>query len=116
GALGTAHAGQIEDGATLSIGIVFGRNSVEIVRLTLGLEVTDDLFHLLVGNERTVNAANAPTANHVQHVALTEELLGTLFAQDRAAVDPRCDLEGNAGGKICLDRAGDYVNGWPLRR
>ena len=76
----------------------------------------DDLFHLLVGDEGAVHALNAAAAGHVEHVALAEQLLGALLAEDRAAVDLGGDLEGDAGREVGLDRAGDDVDGGPLRR
>ena len=75
-----------------------------------------DLLDLLVGDERPVHAADAAAAGHVEHVALAEQLLGALLAQDGAAVDLRGDLEGDAGREIRLDRAGDDVDRRPLRR
>ena len=75
-----------------------------------------DLLDLLVGDERPVHAADAAAAGHVEHVALAEQLLGALLAQDGAAVDLRGDLEGDAGREIGLDRAGDDVDRRPLRR
>src|SRR6266851_4790552 len=71
GALGAAHAGRIEYGAVLAL-------------------------HVVVGHEWTVNAANSPAADHIEHVALTEQLLGALFAQYGPAVDLGGHLEGNA--------------------
>ena len=51
-----------------------------------------------------------PPPCHVQHVALAEQLLGALFAENGAAVDLRGDLEGDAGREVGLDRAGDDVD------
>src|SRR5216684_4099935 len=76
GALGATHAGRIEYGAVLALHVVLGRHRVQVLRLTLGFEVAHDLFNLIVGHEWTVNAADSSTANHVEHVALTEQLLG----------------------------------------
>ena len=76
----------------------------------------DDLFDFLVGDERPMHARYAPAPRHVQHVALTKQLLGALLAQNRAAVDFGGDLKRNAGREIRLDRAGDDIDGGPLRR
>jgi hypothetical protein len=69
-----------------------------------------------VGHERAVHAADAPAAGHVEHVALAEQLLGALLAEDGAAVDLRRDLEADAGREVRLDGAGDDVDRGALRR
>ena len=63
-----------------------------------------------------MHAADASAARHVEHVALAEQLLGALLAEDRAAVDLRGDLERDAGREIRLDGAGDDVDRGALRR
>ena len=63
-----------------------------------------------------MHAADAAAAGHVEHVALAEQLLGALLAQDGAAVDLGGDLERDAGREIRLDGAGDDVDRRPLRR
>ena len=75
-----------------------------------------DALDLVVGDERSVHAADAAAAGHVEHVALAEQLFGALLAEDGAAVDLRGDLEGDAGREIRLDRAGDDVDRGTLRR
>ncbi len=82
----------------------------EILRRALRLEVAHHLLDFLVGAERAVHAADAAAARHVEHVALAEQLLGALLAQDGAAVDLRGDLEGDAGREVRLDGAGDDVD------
>ena len=74
-----------------------------------------DLLDFVVGDERAVHAADAAAAGHVEHVALAEQLLGALLAEDGAAVDLRGDLEGDAGREVRLDRAGDDVDRRALR-
>ena len=76
----------------------------------------DDLLDLVVGDERPVDARDAAAARHVEHVALAQQLLGALLAQDRAAVDLARHLERDAGREIGLDRAGDDVDRGALRR
>ena len=44
-----------------------------------------DRAHLLVGDERAVDAGDLLAAGHVEHVALAEQLLGALLAEDGAA-------------------------------
>ena len=84
--------------------------ALEIFRLSLRLEMGDDPLDLGVGDERPVDAADAAAAGHVEHVALAEQLLGALLAEDGAAVDLARHLERDAGGEIGLDRAGDDVD------
>ena len=74
------------------------------------------LLDLLVGAERAVHAGDAAAARHVEHVALAEQLLGAHLAEDRAAVDLRGDLEGDAGREVRLDGAGDHVHRRALGR
>ena len=57
-----------------------------------------------------MDALYATARRHIEHVALAEQLFGALFAQDSAAVDLACHLEGNAGGEVGLDGAGDHVH------
>ena len=77
------------------------------MRRALALQVVDDALDLLVRDEGAVDAVDAPAARHVEHVALTEQLLGPLLAQDRAAVDLARDLERNARREVRLDGARD---------
>ena len=57
----------------------------------------DDLLDLVVGDEGAVEARNAAAARHVEHVALAEQLLGALLAEDGAAVDLGGHLEATCG-------------------
>jgi hypothetical protein len=63
-----------------------------------------------------VDAGDTTAAGHVEHVALAEQLLGALLAEDGAAVDLRGHLEGDAGREIRLDGAGDDVHRGALGR
>src|SRR5690606_23324148 len=74
----------------------------------------DDRFDLVIANKRSVNALDAPTACHEQHVTLSKQLFGPLFTQNRAAVDLGGDLEGNTGGEIGFNRTSNNVNGGAL--
>ena len=110
---GSAETALIENRALIVIGdiqFVIPRNVFKIVRLTLRFEVCDNFFDFAIGNKRAVNAADATATRHEEHIALTEELLGTLFAQNGAAVNFGGDLKGDAGREICLDRAGDDID------
>ena len=75
-----------------------------------------DLFDLFVGHERAVNPGDARAIAHIEHVALTQQLFSPLFTQNGAAVDLRGHLEGNPGGEVRLDRAGDDIDRGALRR
>ena len=48
-----------------------------------------DRLDLFVADEGAVDADDLFAAGHVEHVALAQQLFGTLFAEDRAAVDLR---------------------------
>ena len=52
----------------------------------------------------------------VEHVALAQQLLGTLLAQDRPAVDAAGHLEADARRQVRLDDAGDDIDRGALRR
>ena len=45
-----------------------------------------------------------------EHIALAQELLGTVAADDGTRIVPRCHLEGNTGGKVGLDNACDDIH------
>ena len=57
-----------------------------------------------------------PPPGHVEHVALAQQLLGALLAEDGAAVDLARHLEGDPGREVGLDRAGDDVDRGALGR
>ena len=69
-----------------------------------------------VGDEGAVDAGDPAAGRHVQHVALAEQLLRALLAEDGPAVDLGGDLEADAGREVGLDRAGDDVDRRALRR
>ena len=76
----------------------------------------DDLLDLGVRDEGAVHAGDAAAAGHIEHVALAEQLLGALLAEDGAAVDLARHLERDAGREVRLDRAGDDVDRRALGR
>src|SRR5262249_23319338 len=114
-ALALAHAAGIEDRIAVLVLVVRRGDGLEVLRRALRFEMADDLLDLLVRAKRSVHAADASAAGHVEHVALAEQLLGALLAQNRASVDFGGDLERDAGRKISLDRAGDDIDRRPLR-
>jgi hypothetical protein len=63
--------------------------SGEILRLSLLAQEVRHRLHFLVLHERTVQThqPSARATGHIEHVALAQQLLGALLAQDRAAVD-----------------------------
>ena len=63
-----------------------------------------------------MHADDTPAARHIEHVALAEQLLGALLAENGAAVDLGGDLEADAGGEVRLDGARDDVDARALRR
>ena len=69
-----------------------------------------NFFDFAVGNKRAVHATDAAASGHKQHIALSKELLGSLLAQNRAAIDFRGYLERNTRWEIGLDGAGDDIN------
>ena len=63
-----------------------------------------------------MHALDLLAAGHVEHVALAEQLLRALFAQDGARIDLAGDVEADAGRQVGLDHAGDDVDRRTLRR
>jgi hypothetical protein len=51
----------------------------------------------------------------VEHIALAQQLLGALFAQDGAAVDPAGHGKADPGRQVGLDHAGDDIDRGALR-
>ena len=96
--------------APVAVAVWLVGDQVQIVGLGLRLQVFADVLDFLVVHERAVQAGDAAAARHIEHVALTQQLLAALFAQDGAAVDLGCDLEGDAGREVGLDGAGDDVH------
>src|SRR6185312_15273844 len=96
--------------AVLVLVVVLFGDGFEIGGHALLLEVTHYLLHLVVGHQRAVHAHDPATARHIEHVALAEQLLGALLAENGAAVDLGGDLEADAGREVRLDRAGDVVD------
>src|SRR3546814_16689587 len=72
--------------------IIFGR--------ALAAPMVGNGAHLLVGDEGAVDAGDLLAAGHIEHVALAEELLRALLAEDRAAVDLRS--EARRVGQECV--------------
>src|SRR5262249_29946693 len=73
-------------GAIAATAFVLGLlgDAIDIFGCALGLEMANDLLDLVLGDEGRVKAADAPAAGHVEHVALTEQLLGALLAENGA--------------------------------
>ena len=58
--------------------------------------------------------AARPAGAHKQHVAITEQLLCALLAQNGARVDFRADAKRHAGREVGFDNAGNHVYGRTL--
>src|SRR6187200_2951453 len=69
-----------------------------------------DLLDLVIGDEGSVHAHYAAAARHVEHVALSEQLLRALLAENGAAVDLGGNLEADPRREVRLDGAGDHVD------
>src|SRR5499433_1152697 len=102
-ALGLAHAGSVEDRIAVLVLVVRRGDGLEVLRRALRFEMAHDLLDLLVRAKRSMYAADASATGHVEHVALAEQLLGTLLAQNGAAVDLGGDLERDTSREIRLD-------------
>src|SRR5690606_10807225 len=101
-------------GAKFAALLVILDDRIEIIGRTLALEMSDHGLDLGVGDEGAVQALGAAARGHVEHVAIAQELLGPLLAQNGAAVDLTGHHEGDAGWEIGLDGAGDDVHRRPL--
>src|SRR5690606_1720409 len=86
-----------ECGGRIELLLILG-DRIKIVRSALRLEVAYHGFDLAVRNERAVETPDAAAACHVEHVAIAQELLGALLAQNRATVDLAGHLERDSGG------------------
>ena len=88
---------------------LFG-DRIDVVGLALHPPGFGDALDLLVADERAVDAADRIGVRLVEHVALAQQLLGALFAQDRAAVDPAGDRKAHPSRQVGLDHPGDDVD------
>ena len=85
--VGLAHPGRVEDWVAVFVLVLGRRNSVKVLWGALRFEMADDFFDLLIRAKWSMHAADAAAARHVEHVALSEQLLGPLLSQYGAAVD-----------------------------
>src|SRR5262249_2541065 len=83
---------------------------VDVIGLPTRLKERHDAIDFLIRDERTVDTGDATTARHVEHVAAAQELLRTTFPKDGAAIDLRCHLKDDSGGKIRFDGACNNIN------
>ena len=70
-------------------------------------------FHLRRVNEGTLYTDRL-CATEIEHVTLTDELLGTCTVEDGLRVDARRYLEGDTGGEVGLDITRDNGRGRTL--
>src|SRR6516165_2053506 len=68
-ALGLAHAGGVEHRFAVLVLVVCRGDGFEVLRRALRFEMADDLLDLLVRAKRSMHAADASAAGHVEHVA-----------------------------------------------
>src|SRR5256714_12177079 len=80
------HARGIEHRAVF-VGRLFCGDRLEIFGLALRLEMAHHLLNLFVRYEGSMYPADTSATRHVEHVALSEQLLGAHLAEDGAAVD-----------------------------
>ena len=73
--------------------------------------MTDHAMHLVVVDERTVDALrDAGASRQVQHIAMPEQRLRTHLVEDGARIDARRHLEGDAGRDVGLYQTGDHID------
>src|ERR1700721_777423 len=87
-----AHGGAVEY-RTVFVGRLLRGDRFEVFRLALRLEMAHHFFDLFVRDEGSVHAADASATGHIEHVALSEQLLGAHLTEDGAAVDLRGNLK-----------------------
>ena len=68
--------------------VLFAGDVVYLGRLALIFKEPHDRLDLAVGDERPMDARDAPAIGHVEHVALAQQLLRPGFAQNRSTIDP----------------------------
>src|SRR5262249_22472395 len=83
---------------------------------TLVAQIGSDALNLLVGHERPVHAHGAASAVGEEHVSLTQQLLGALLIEDRAAIEFGGDLVADARWEVGLDGTGHDIDRRPLGR
>src|SRR5204863_2295579 len=77
----------------------------------------DDRLHLAVRNEHALQPGGPPCLDRqVEHVAASQQLLGTGLVEDDPRVDARADGEGDPRRDVGFDQAGDDVGGGALGR
>src|SRR5262249_40365120 len=77
--------------------------------------VADDVVDVLVFDEGALDALRfGRVGGHEEHVAAAEEAFGAGHVEDDAAVGQRGNGEGDAGGDVRLDQAGQDVDRGPL--
>ncbi len=79
------------------------------------LDEHDDAVDLLLRDEGSMDACQLGSPRrHEEHVSGAQEGFGPELVEDRPGIHLRGDLEGDAGGEVCLDDTGNDVNGRPL--
>ena len=90
-------------------------NLVVIISLFLPLDEIHDRFYLTVGEEAALDAHGLGDADGAEeHIAVAEQLLSAGHIEDRARIHLRGDGQCDPARDICLDDAGNHVDGWAL--
>src|SRR4029077_3277477 len=95
--------------------VVFG-DFVYVIGLAAHFQERYDAFDLFIGHEWAMDARDAASTRHIEHVTPAQKLLGATFAEDRPAVDLRGHLKADPGRKVGFNCAGDDVDRRALGR
>src|SRR5262249_10361512 len=96
-------------GGLVAVVLFFG-DGFEVRGHTLPLQMPYDLPDFVIGDEGSVHAHDAAAARHVEHVALSEQLLCALLTENGGTVDLGGNLEADPSREVRLDGAGDHVD------
>ena len=98
----------------MSLGL-FAFDPFDVLGLRLAAPVSRHLAHLVLAHPGALHAArDVGGGDGEEHVALADEALGSLLVEDDPAVGEGGHGEGEAGGDVGLDDAGDDVDGRTL--
>ena len=87
----------------------------QILGVTASLPIRDHPMHLIIRAKCAMHAHGHTGARwQVQHVTITQELVGTALIQNRPGIHARTHRKGNPRGDIRFDQSGDHIDGRPL--
>ena len=113
---------RISSGSTLPIPPITFDNRVivdilEHGRIDGSLDMVHDSLDLISLDEDSLEPSGRHrTRREVEHIATTEEILGSDLIEDGTRVDIGGDGEGNSRGDICLDKSRDNIDRGSLGR